>query len=77
MDSNRMGRMLENEFIENININGMMYEKRMYKKYPTLSELYDTLFGNIPVGLHDSMVDVEACLECYLHLTTPPLPLIL
>tara|TARA_Y100000389_G_C17441474_1_gene508835 strand:- start:111 stop:758 length:648 start_codon:yes stop_codon:yes gene_type:complete len=36
-----------------------------YYKYPKLMELYKHLFGDIPVGLHNSMVDVLACLRCY------------
>jgi DNA polymerase III epsilon subunit-like protein len=35
-------------------------------KYPRLSELHQTLFGTIPKGLHDSMVDVLTTLRCYL-----------
>lgn len=40
-----------------------------YKKFPTLAELHQTLFGVIPDGLHDSMVDVIACLDCYIILS--------
>ncbi len=36
-----------------------------YNKYPTLSELHEKLFGNIPEGTHDSMVDVLICFRCY------------
>ena len=36
-----------------------------YYKYPKLMELYKQLFGDIPNGLHNSMVDVLACLRCY------------
>lgn len=35
-------------------------------KYPSLIELYYKLFKKIPVNLHNSMVDVYACLRCYL-----------
>jgi DNA polymerase III epsilon subunit-like protein len=42
--------------------------KRMYRKFPTLSELSQTLFGSIPEGLHNAIVDVELCLKCYLAL---------
>ena len=36
-----------------------------YYKYPKLMELYNHLFGVIPDGLHNSMIDVLACLRCY------------
>ena len=36
-----------------------------YYKYPKLMELHKHLFGTIPNGLHNSMVDVLACLRCY------------
>lgn len=42
--------------------------KRSYKKNPKLSELYHKIFDEIPLGLHDAVVDTEACLKCYLHL---------
>ena len=68
LESNRMGKLGPHEYMERVDIHGMMYEKRMYVKYPTLGELYHKLFGTTPTGLHDSMVDVETCLECYLLL---------
>ena len=38
-------------------------------KYPKLSELHAKLFdGKVPDGLHNSMIDVFACLRCYLHM---------
>lgn len=37
-----------------------------YKKLPKLVELYQILFDKIPENLHNSMVDVFACLRCYL-----------
>lgn len=43
-------------------------ENYTYRKWPKLSELHQYLFGYIPDGLHDSMVDVEVCLKCYLQL---------
>jgi DNA polymerase III epsilon subunit-like protein len=36
-----------------------------YYKYPKLMELHKYLFGNIPDGLHNSMVDVLVCLRCF------------
>jgi len=38
-----------------------------YNKYPTLSELHDTLYNFIPAGAHDSMADVLICLRCYMQ----------
>jgi len=40
------------------------------KKFPKLSELYLKLFENtdIPINLHNSMVDVLVCLSCYLKM---------
>jgi len=32
-------------------------------------ELYKHLFGIIPDGLHNSMIDVLACLRCYGKMT--------
>lgn len=40
-----------------------------YFKYPTLSELYNHLFGNIPDNAHNSLVDIILCLRCYLLIT--------
>ena len=37
-----------------------------YYKFPTLSELYTKLFNKIPIGVHDSIVDVLICLRCYM-----------
>ena len=36
-----------------------------YLKPPKLMELYAKLFGNVPAGLHNSMVDVLVCFRCY------------
>jgi DNA polymerase III epsilon subunit-like protein len=43
-------------------------EKYTYYKWPKLCELHRYLFGYLPDGLHDSMVDVEVCLRCYIQL---------
>lgn len=40
-----------------------------YFKWPKLMELYKHLFGIIPDGLHNSMIDVLACLRCYGKMT--------
>ena len=36
-----------------------------YYKYPKLMELHKHLFGYVPSGLHDSLVDILCCLRCY------------
>ena len=36
-----------------------------YYKYPKLLELHEYLFGTIPDGLHNSMIDVLVCFRCY------------
>jgi DNA polymerase-3 subunit epsilon len=41
---------------------------RKYKKNPKLSELYFKIFNEIPLGLHDALVDTETCLKCYIYL---------
>jgi DNA polymerase III epsilon subunit-like protein len=39
------------------------------KKWPRLAELYVALFGGeVPEGLHNALVDVKACLRCYLKM---------
>ena len=40
------------------------------KKFPKLAKLYQTLFPDdvLPANLHNSMVDVLACLRCYLKM---------
>lgn len=43
-------------------------EKKTFKKWPKLSELYFALFGENPTGLHNSMMDVLVCLRCYLKM---------
>ena len=41
---------------------------RVYKKFPKLSELHQTLFGSIPENLHNSLIDVLVCLRCFLKI---------
>ena len=41
---------------------------RSYIKYPTLSELYQKLFGADVSGLHDAHMDTAVTLRCYLQL---------
>jgi DNA polymerase III epsilon subunit-like protein len=43
-------------------------ENKVIKKWPKLIELYKKLFDEVPDGLHNSMVDVNACLRCYLKM---------
>jgi DNA polymerase III epsilon subunit-like protein len=43
-------------------------ESKTTKKWPKLSELHQKLFDEVPDGLHNSMVDVNACLKCYLKM---------
>jgi DNA polymerase III epsilon subunit-like protein len=39
-----------------------------YFKYPSLSELYYNLFGEIPNGTHNALIDIIVCLRCYIKL---------
>jgi DNA polymerase III epsilon subunit-like protein len=55
--------------IVKINVKG-----RSYKKFPKLIELYEKLFNDKPTGLHNSLVDVYACLRCYLALVNNGTP---
>lgn len=41
---------------------------KTYNKWPKLSELYFHLFKELPDGFHNSMVDILACLRCYLKI---------
>lgn len=53
----------------NITLPGTTDGKPTKKKWPKLNELHNTLFPNEEVkGLHNSMVDVLACLRCYLKM---------
>jgi DNA polymerase-3 subunit alpha len=54
-----------NILINAIDKHGKTYQ---YKKFPKLSELHQELFGIIPENLHDSMVDTEVCLKCYMKM---------
>lgn len=51
-----------------IDICAIKIENRITKKWPKLSELHQKLFDEVPDGLHNSMVDVSACLRCYLKM---------
>lgn len=52
--------------IERCNIKRKTATGREFTKFPKLSELYDLLFHSVPDKLHNSMIDVLACLRCYL-----------
>jgi len=45
-------------------------KKTAKRKYPKLSELYCKLFDTIipPANLHNSMIDVLVCLQCYMRM---------
>jgi DNA polymerase III epsilon subunit-like protein len=44
-------------------------DPRFRKKYATLKELYEFLYEEpAPENLHNSLVDVEVCLKCYVAL---------
>ena len=45
-----------------------MNSRGIYYKNPKLSELHEALFGVVPPNLHNSLVDCEVCLKCYLEL---------
>lgn len=53
----------------NIMVESKISGKPPNAKWPKLSELYATLFNNeTVVGMHNSMVDVLACLRCYMKM---------
>jgi hypothetical protein len=39
-----------------------------YLKFPSLSELHEKLFKNIPKNLHNSFVDILVTLRCFMKL---------
>lgn len=45
------------------------YKGEKYYKYPTLTELYKTLFNKEPNGVHNALNDVLACFRCYHKMT--------
>jgi DNA polymerase III epsilon subunit-like protein len=49
-----------------IGINGEM--KKPFVKWPRLNELYKHLFQETPDNMHNAMVDVLACMRCYLKM---------
>jgi DNA polymerase III epsilon subunit-like protein len=51
-----------------IELCAIIRENKQIKKWPRLVELHQKLFDEVPEGLHNSMVDVNACLRCYLKM---------
>ena len=61
--------MMNGKDICNIMVPSKTEGRRPYKKVPKLIELYKHLFQNKEVdGLHNSMMDVIVCLQCYLKM---------
>lgn len=50
-------------------IEKISYKGEKYYKYPTLTELYKTLFNKEPNGVHNALNDVLACFRCYHKMT--------
>jgi len=55
----------KNEFCTMRNSNGLSKEKKGYLR---LGELHNVLFGSLPENLHNSKIDVDVTLKCYLKL---------
>ncbi len=47
---------------------GLLVTPKPFVKYPRLSELHEHLFGSVPDGLHNALVDTMACLRCFIEL---------
>ena len=47
---------------------GLEVVPKPFVKYPRLSELHQHLFGEVPEGLHNSLVDTMACLRCFIKM---------
>lgn len=57
--------------MSSINVCNILIEsknKKLYKKFPKLSELYFVLFQSNPENLHNAMVDTLVCLRCFIKL---------
>jgi len=54
------------ESIHICNINKVDKNGRPYKKFPKLCEVYLHLFQSVPEHLHNALIDVLACLRCFL-----------
>lgn len=50
-------------------IEKISFKGEKYYKYPTLTELYKTLFNTEPNGVHNALNDVLACFRCYYKMT--------
>ena len=65
----RMGTKLCNIVFPSSPSSSITTEQKHRLKFPKLSELHQKLFGgDMPANLHNSMVDVEVCLRCYLKM---------
>ncbi len=52
--------------IERCNIKATSAKGKEYTKWPTLAELHKHLYDCAPANLHNSLIDVIACLRCYI-----------
>lgn len=54
---------------ESISLCNIMIKDRftgkMVKKFPKLSELHYHLFETVPLGLHNSLIDILVCFRCF------------
>lgn len=55
--------------IEECNIKAISAKGKEYTKWPTLGELHKHLYNCSPTNLHNSLIDVVACLRCYIQAT--------
>lgn len=60
--------MLSSIHICNIMVESKLSNRKPYKKFPKLAELYFTLFHTKPENLHNAMVDTLVCLRCFLKI---------
>jgi DNA polymerase III epsilon subunit-like protein len=53
------------ETITYCNLKSIDKKGKEFIKFPKLSELYQKMFGTVPLNLHNSLNDVIICLRCY------------
>lgn len=53
------------ETINYCNLKSIDKKGKEFIKFPKLSELYEKMFGTVPLNLHNSLNDVIICLRCY------------
>jgi hypothetical protein len=53
------------KFYESKKVCTMMNAQPIFRKWPKLEALHKYYFGNVPDGLHNSLVDTSVCLRCY------------